>query len=296
MSAPLANRTVIITGAGKGLGRAYALHLAALGANIVVNNRRHAGEPESSAERVVREIAALGGVAVAEHSSVEQPGSGAAMLRAALENFGRLDAVVANAAIAEGGSFHKQDLAGFRRLVDVNLLGTVNAIHPGFQHLYAQGRGSIVVSTSVAGLYGEHGLPAYSASKAALIGLMRALSHEGAPHGVRVNALAPFAATQMTAADLPRALSERLGPERVAPVVAWLVSDACTLSGETLIVGGGRMARARVAETAPADLPSADAVAHGASWQALWEELLQQPLDRYFQGAQEQFRQFIRGS
>jgi NAD(P)-dependent dehydrogenase (short-subunit alcohol dehydrogenase family) len=297
MSAPLANRTVIITGAGKGLGRAYALHLAALGANIVVNNRRHAGEAESSAERVVREITALGGAAVAEHSSVEQPGCGAAMLRVALENFGRLDAVVANAAIAEGGSFHKQDLADFRRLVDVNLLGTVNAIHPGFQHLYAQGRGAIVVSTSVAGLHGEHGLPAYSASKAALIGLMRALSREGAPHGVRVNALAPFAATQMTAADLPPALSARLGPERVAPVVAWLVSDACTLSGEILIVGGGRMARARVAETAPADLPPAEAAAHGvpaASWQALWEELRQRPFDRYFDGAQEQFRQFVR--
>jgi NAD(P)-dependent dehydrogenase (short-subunit alcohol dehydrogenase family) len=290
---PLENRTVIITGAGKGLGRAYALHLAALGAGVVVNNRRHAGEAASSAERVVDEIRTRGGAAVAEHSSVEQPGSGAAMLQAALDHFGRLDAVVANAGVSEGRSFHKQDdLAAFQRVIAINLMGTVQAIHPAFRHLYAQGRGSVVLSTSVGGLYGEHGLPAYSASKAALIGLAHALAHEAAPHGVRVNALAPYAATQMTENGMSPALRERLGPERVAPVLAWLVSDACPLNNELLIVGGGRMTRARVAEAAPIDLPDDTNGVDGAL-PALWDELERRPTDRYFHGALEQFAAFI---
>ena len=291
MSLPLASRTVIITGAGKGLGRAYALHLAALGASIVVNNHRHAGEAESSAERVVHEIRARGGLAIAEHSPVEQPGCGAAMLQAALDHFGRLDAVVANAGISEACSFHKQDLADFQRVIAINLMGTVHAIHPAFRHLYDQRRGSVVLSTSVAGLHGEHGLPAYSASKAALIGLTHVLAHEGRPHGIRTNALAPYAATPMTESSMTPALRERFAPQRVAPVLAWLVSDDCHLNNETLIVGGGRMSRARVAEAAPIDLPDGTSGVDGAL-QPLWAELEARPLDRHFQGSLEQFAKF----
>jgi NAD(P)-dependent dehydrogenase (short-subunit alcohol dehydrogenase family) len=286
------NKVVAITGAGKGLGRSYAIFLAKLGARIVVNNRRHEGEAESSADRVVAEIRSCGGSAVAEYSSVEADGAGQSLLDTALEYFGRLDAVVANAGVSEGCSFHKQDLADFRRVFEINLLGTANVLQAPFRYLYEQRRGAIVVSSSVAGLYGEHGLPAYSASKAALLGLMYSLSKEGAAHGVRVNALAPFASTQMTEQDLPPALKKRMHANQVAPVLAWLISDQCGLNGETIITGGGRMSRARIMETSAFELPL-DRPYRPETIQAAWEELESRSLDRTHSGALDQFAQFF---
>ena len=286
------NRVVAITGAGKGLGRAYALYLAQLGASVIVNNRRHPGETLSSADQVVAEIRASGGRAVAEYSSVEDPVAGQGLLETALNSFGQLDALVANAGVSEGCTFHKQDLADFRQVLEINLMGTVNVVHPIYRHMYSEGKGAIVVSSSVAGLYGEHGLPAYSTSKAALLGLMYALSTEGASHGIRVNALAPFASTQMTSENMPPALDAQLQPDRVAPVVAWLISNQCTLNGETLITGAGRVARARSTETAPQSLPKGLDYDPEAL-QSAWDQLADQPLERNFRGALEQFGKFI---
>jgi len=291
MSKPLDNKSFIITGAGKGLGRGYALHLAALGANIVVNNRSHAGEAQSSAERVVAEIRAAGGRAVAEHSDAEDPQSGERLLQSALDNFEGLDGLVANAGVAEGTSFHKQSLAELRRTIEINLMGTVNVVHAVYQYLYQQGRGSIVVSASVAGLYGEHGLPAYSTSKAALLGLMYALSKEGARHQVRVNALAPYGATQMTEEHLTDELKERMRPERVAPVVAWLMNPACSVNGEIIIAGGGRMGTARVREPLPV------AISDDADFSAIdqaWQQLSSLPLDQAFRGALQHSGAFLK--
>lgn len=282
MSKPLQAQTFIITGAGKGLGRGYALHLAALGANVVVNNRSHAGEARSSAERVVAEITAAGGKAVAEHSDAEDPNSGENLLATALDTFGDLDGLVANAGVAEGTSFHKQSLAELRRTVEINLMGTMNVVHAVYQHLYQQSLGSIVVSTSVAGLYGEHGLSAYSVSKAGLLGLMYALSKEGVRHQVRVNALAPYGATQMTEEHLTDELKERMRPERVAPVVAWLMNPACSVSGEIIIAGGGLMGTARVREPVPVGI--ADDADFAAVDQA-WRKLSGLPLDIAYRGA-----------
>jgi len=291
MSKPLDNKTYIITGAGKGLGRSYALHLAALGANIVVNNRSHAGEAQSSAERVVAEIKAAGGRAVAEHSDAEDAQSGERLLHTALDHFGGLDGLVANAGVAEGTSFHKQTLAEFRRTVEINLMGTVNAVHAVYQHFYQQSRGSIVVSTSVAGLYGEHGLPAYSTSKAGLLGLMYALSKEGTRHNVRVNALAPYGATQMTEEHLTDELKERMRPERVAPVVAWLMNPVCSVNGEIIIAGGGLMGTARVREPIPVEI--ADNADFGAVDQA-WQKLGSLPMDQAFRGALQHSGAFLK--
>lgn len=290
MTASLMDRCYIVTGAGKGLGRAYALHLAALGACVVVNNRAHAGEAESSAERVVKEIEAAGGRAAAEHSDAEDPACGARLLARALERFGRLDGLVANAGVSEGRSFHKQSLEELHRTLDINLGGTLNAVHPVFRHCYEQGRGSILVSSSAAGLYGEHGMPAYSTSKSALIGLTRALGKEGARHGVRVNTLAPYAATQMTESDLPDALRQRMQPERVAPVVAWLLSEDCPLNGEFLIAGGGRLSTARLYEPEPvplADDADFDAVANA------WKTLAARPAKLRYDGALAHFAGFM---
>lgn len=241
----LAGKVAIVTGAGKGLGRAYALELAARGARLVVNNRCHTSDTARSADTVVAEIMAAGGEAVADYSDAADPDCGEQLLSRALQAFGRLDIVIANAGVSEAASFHKQTLEDFRRVVEINLMGTAHLLHPTFAHLYRQRSGAVVVSSSAAGLYGEHGLPAYSASKAAVIGLCQALALEGASHGVRVNTIAPFANTAMTRDSLPHALRERLSPAAVAPVVAWLVGESCTLNGETLVAGGGNMARAR---------------------------------------------------
>lgn len=260
----LAGKVAIVTGAGKGLGRAYTLELAARGARLVVNNRCHASDTVRSADAVVTEITAAGGEAVADYGDVTDPDCGEQLLARALQEFGRLDIVIANAGVSEASSFHKQTLEEFRRIVEINLMGTAHLLHPTFAHLYQQRSGAIVVSSSAAGLYGEHGLPAYSASKAAIIGLCNALALEGASHNVRVNTIAPFANTAMTRESLPPALRESLSSDAVAPVVAWLVSDSCTLNGETLVAGGGNMARARpllshpvAAGSLPAELAAA---------------------------------------
>ena len=134
-------------------------------------------------------------------------------------------------------------------MLDINLMGTINVVHPVFRHMCEQRDGSILVSASSAGLFGEFGLPAYSASKAAVIGLMRSLSLEGAPKQVRVNAIAPYASTQMTAEHLSAEVNERLTPDQVAPVVAWLLGGKAT--GEILVAGGGRVARAAMRASKP---------------------------------------------
>jgi len=282
MSTAFEGKVVAITGAGKGLGRAYALHFAALGASVVVNNRRHAGEVESSADRVVGEIASAGGKAVANYSAVEHPEAGGSLLAAALENFGRFDCLIANAGITEGKSFRKQSLQELREVLEVNLMGTINVVHPAFCHLCEQKSGSVVVSTSSAGLFGEFGLPAYSTSKAGLIGLMRSLSLEAAPKNVQVNAIAPYAATQMTEDHLSTEIGAAMDPQRVAPVVEWLASGA--VSGEVLLAGGGKVARARMQTSrvmSASDLLGDD------------EQQLQRiVIDQEFESAGENFQQF----
>jgi NAD(P)-dependent dehydrogenase (short-subunit alcohol dehydrogenase family) len=293
MTASLEGKVIAVTGAGKGLGRAYALYLAENGARLVVNNRRHAGEAASSADQVVEQIREKGGKAIAEYSEVEKDDSGQSLLDTALRTFGQLDALVANAGVAESTSFHKQSLDKLQRVIEINLAGTVNTIHPVFRYMYERGSGSLLLTTSVAGLYGEHGLPAYSASKAALIGLMHSLRSEGSGHGVRVNALAPYAATAMTQSALSEEQIERLKPGDLAPLVAWLVSDCCTLSGEILVAGAGRVSRARVRETASIAIPTTDPFS--SDWNdQLWQQLGDEAIDLEYGGALEHFAGFTR--
>ncbi|MFK8043040.1 SDR family NAD(P)-dependent oxidoreductase [Congregibacter sp.] len=237
-------RVVIISGAGKGLGRSYAHYLAARGLAVVVNNRRHASDEEASADAVVREIREAGGDAVAHYGAAEDPQTGESLLALALEHFGRLDAVIANAGVSEGATFSKQSPQSIEQNIAINLLGTAYLLLPTFRHLYEQGSGHILVSTSAAGLFGEHGLPAYSASKAGLIGLMHSLAHEGRSHRVFVNAIAPFARTQMTEDTLAAASIPGLDPREVAPVVARLIAADSETSGEVFIAAAGKIARA----------------------------------------------------
>lgn len=283
----IAGKVVIVTGAGKGLGRAYALHLAGLGARVVVNNRRHAGDRIHSADAVVAEIREQGGEAVPDYSDAQEADCGKQLLERALEHYGQLDAVIANAGVSEAASFHKQSLDDFQRTVDINLMGTARLLHPTFNYFYRQHRGAVLVSSSAAGLYGGHGLPAYSASKAALLGLCRSLALEGASHNVRVNALAPFANTAMTEQSLPESLRQQLNPLLVAPVAAWLVSDECRLNGETLVAGGRQLARAGQRMSAGGHWPQAEDIA------SVWRAVNEQPLDRDFASAVAMFQAFV---
>ena len=254
----LHGRSAIVTGAGKGLGRAYALQLASRGAAVLVNNRRHPGEAdaETSAQHTVDAIRAAGGVAQANWSDVDDPDSGAEMVQQALARVGRLDIVVANAGVDKPASFHKQSLADFRAIFNTGFFGNLHLAHAAWPHLVQQGYGRVVLTASSAGLYGNYGQSAYSAAKAAVIGLMRALAIEGRRYGILVNVIAPYAYSQMTAPYMASAMARDFDPDRVAPLVGWLASEACNASGEVLVSGAGLVRRASVGESDALALPA----------------------------------------
>jgi NAD(P)-dependent dehydrogenase (short-subunit alcohol dehydrogenase family) len=240
----LKDRVIVVTGAGRGLGLAYALDLAARGARVVVNTRPRASGQPASAEGVVERIRAAGGEAVACPLAVEQDDAGDRLLDAALTAFGRIDGLVNNAGAPEAKSLHKQTLTELRAVFDINYFGTVSATLPIYRHMRDQGAGRIVITTSAAGLHGVHGMAAYSSSKAALIGLMRVMALEGISKGVRTNAVAPYALTGMTEAYVTDEIGSAMPPEYVAPIVSWLMTEGCPLNGETLVAGAGKVRRA----------------------------------------------------
>jgi NAD(P)-dependent dehydrogenase (short-subunit alcohol dehydrogenase family) len=258
--ADLRGRVAIVTGAGKGLGRAYALYLARHGARVLVNNRRHDGESDAdtSARQTVDAIRQAGGTASANWSDVTDPDSGQAMVSQALHDFGRLDIVIANAGIDSASTFGKQSIADFRAIFNTGFFGNLHLVHAAWPHLLAAQYGRVVLTTSSAGLYGNYGQVAYSAAKAAVIGMVRALAIEGRRHGVQVNAIAPYGYSQMTAKYMSGDIASIFDPQRVAPLVAWLAGAGCNVSGDVLVCGGGLVRRAGVGETDALALPDAD--------------------------------------
>jgi NAD(P)-dependent dehydrogenase (short-subunit alcohol dehydrogenase family) len=245
-------RVAIVTGAGNGLGRAYALDLARRGARVVVNNRRHASDADgaSSAERTVAAIRAAGGEAVPNWDDVRDPASGPRLIAQALDSWGRIDVLVNNAGVDQHCAFHKLSVAEFKDIFEVNFYGSLHVTHAAFGPMRAAGYGRIVVSSSSAGLHGLHGLSAYAAAKAALLGLMRSLAQEGASRGVLCNAIAPYAATRMTARHATPEFIAEMRPELVAPLVAYLVSERSRLNGEIIVAGKGGFRRAATVEGA----------------------------------------------
>jgi NAD(P)-dependent dehydrogenase (short-subunit alcohol dehydrogenase family) len=246
----LDGRVAIVTGAGGGLGRRYALHLAARGAAVVVNDVR-LGDGEGSAEHVAAEIRAAGGQAVADRNTVATPEGGAAIVATAVARFGAVDAVVANAGIVRRGAFDELSAEDIRAVLAVNLEGALWVTRAAFPILKTRDDGRIVLVTSSAGIYG-HGVGAnYCASKGGVAGLLRALSIEGQPYGVLANALSPFALTPMTSSSpgLTPEVAGQLDPDQVAPVAVYLASRECTLTGQILTVAGGTVARTFSATT-----------------------------------------------
>jgi NAD(P)-dependent dehydrogenase (short-subunit alcohol dehydrogenase family) len=238
----LEDKVIVVTGAGKGLGRAYALALGARGATVVVNNRKHTHEAMASADSVVAEIRQVGGRGQANYDSVDAPGAGERIVAETVDRFGRLDAVIANAGVSQPIAFHRETVSHVREVLGVNLFGSLDIVHSALPHLRATGSGRVLLTTSSA-IFGDAGFVAYTTAKAALIGCANSLSQESGRAGVHVNAILPFATTPMTAPLMesgvfPEGAGELMQPESVAQVAVWLVSSACDRTGEIWAVGG----------------------------------------------------------
>lgn len=246
------DRVAIVTGAGGGLGREHALLLASRGAAVVVNDLGGSvsgeGANMSAADAVVAEIKAAGGVAVAEHSSVADPGGGAAIVETAINKYGRIDIVINNAGILRDKSFANMGPDLVHPVLDVHLRGAFYVTQPAFAHMKEQGYGRILFTTSGSGVMGNFGQANYAAAKMGLVGLMNVLKIEGAKYNIRVNSVAPIAHTRMTE-GLFGGIMEMFSPSQVSPAVAYLVSQDCELTGEIWSVGGGSVSRVFVGLT-----------------------------------------------
>jgi len=244
-------RVAIVTGAGAGLGRIYALELARRGAKVVVNDlggaRDGAGEgSKAPADQVVDEILALGGEAVASYQSVVTPEGGQTVVNAAIEAFGRVDIVINNAGILRDKTLAKMEPENWDAVMDVHLRGAYNVTRPSLISMRENRYGRIVLTTSAAGLYGNFGQANYSAAKMGLVGFMNTLKLEGEKHNIRVNTVAPMAATRLTEDILPPDLLAKLKPEFVAPLVLYFCSDQCKDSGLVINAGMGYFNRAAI--------------------------------------------------
>ena len=241
------DRVIVVTGAGGGLGREYALTLAKEGASVVVNDlggaRDGTGAGHSMADQVVAEIKDGGGRAVANYDSVADAAGAANIVKTALDEFGKIDGIVSNAGILRDGTFHKMTDEAWDSVLKVHLYGGYNVIRAAWPHFREQGFGRVVVATSTSGLFGNFGQANYSAAKLGLVGLINTLAQEGAKYNIKANALAPIAATRMTEDILPPEVFKKLTPEYVAPVVAYLCTEEVPDSGSIVIVGGGKVQR-----------------------------------------------------
>jgi NAD(P)-dependent dehydrogenase (short-subunit alcohol dehydrogenase family) len=244
-------KVAIITGAGGGLGRQHALLLASRGALVVVNDLGGAvdgsGSDAGAAQRVVDEITATGGEAVADTNSVATVEGGQAIVQSAIDAFGRVDIVVNNAGILRDKSFHNMTPELVDAVFDVHLKGAFNVTQPAFIKMREQGYGRIVSTSSSAGIFGNFGQTNYGAAKMGLVGFTRVLAVEGAKYNIRANAIAPLAFTRMTE-DLLGPVGEKLDPKFVAPLVTYLVHESCESTGRTYSVGGGRVAEVFIGE------------------------------------------------
>lgn len=253
------DRVAVVTGGGRGLGRSYALLLASRGAKVVVNDPGGSltgdGADGGPAQEVVAEITDMGGAAVACTASVATPDGGKAIIDAALETFGRFDILVHNAGIVRRGSLRELSQEDFDAVIDVHLRGAYHVVRRAFPVMCEAGYGRIVLTSSIGGLYGNHGVANYAAAKAGIIGLSNVAALEGEANGVKSNVIVPGAVTRM-AAGLDTSAYPPMEPELVAPAVGWLAHESCSITGEILAAIAGRIARIVVAETPGVYRPS----------------------------------------
>jgi NAD(P)-dependent dehydrogenase (short-subunit alcohol dehydrogenase family) len=253
------NRVAVVTGAGRGLGRAYARLLASKGAKVVVNDNGGTltgdGADAGPAHDVVDEITAAGGEAVACTESVATPDGGKAIVQAALDSYGGIDVLVHNAGNVRRGSLKEMTYEDFDSVVDVHLRGAFHVVRPAFPLMCEAGYGRIVLTSSIGGLYGNHGVANYAVAKAGMIGLSNVVALEGADEGVKCNVIVPGALTRM-AEGLDTSAYPPMEPELVAPVVGWLANESCSVTGQMFVAIAGRVARAVIAESPGVYRPS----------------------------------------
>ena len=239
-------QVAIVTGAGGGLGRSHALELARRGARVVVNDLGGAvdgsGGSDSAAQKVVDEITAAGGEAVADHNSVATPEGGAAIVQTALDAFDTIDIVINNAGILRDKTFHNMTPELLEPVIAVHLLGAFYVTQPAWVVMRDKGYGRIVNTSSNSGLLGNFGQANYGAAKMGLVGFTRVLANEGKAKGIKANAIAPVAKTRMTE-DLLGPLGDKLEPTEVTPTVVYLAHEDCPVNGEVYSVAGGVVAR-----------------------------------------------------
>src|SRR6478609_9154593 len=252
MTISFKDKVAIVTGAGGGLGRAHALLLAKLGAKVVVNDLGGSldgsGGNSQASEKVVAEIVAAGGEAVANGASVSDDAGVAHLIKQTMDKWGRIDVLIANAGILRDKSFGKMELKDFSAVMDVHLMGTVKPAKAVWDIMKSQSYGRIVVITSSTGLYGNFGQTNYGAAKLSLVGFMNSLKLEGEKDNIKVNAICPVAATRMTEALMPPAILEMLKPEFVTPAVVFLASDEAP-TGVIMTAAAGVFAAAQLVET-----------------------------------------------
>jgi NAD(P)-dependent dehydrogenase (short-subunit alcohol dehydrogenase family) len=245
-------KVAIVTGAGGGLGRQHALELARRGAKVVVNDLGGSvdgsGGSSAAADAVVAEIKAAGGEAIANGSSVTDDAGVALMIKQAMDTWGRIDILIANAGILRDKSFSKMEIADFELVLNVHLMGTVKPVKAVWEIMKTQNYGRIVVTTSSSGLYGNFGQSNYGAAKLGIIGFMNTIKLEGQKNNIHINAISPVAATRMTENLMPAEVLEKLKPEYVTPGVVYLASEEAP-TGAILTAGAGAFALSRIYET-----------------------------------------------
>ena len=246
------NKVAVVTGAGGGLGKAYALLLAARGAKVVVNDLGGtfdgSGSDATPAQQVVDEIKAAGGEAVANYDSVAEWESAQKIINTAVESYGRLDILINNAGILRDKSILKMEMEDYRKIMSVHLDGTFFCSKAAFAIMKEQAYGRIVSTASAAGLYGNFGQTNYGAAKMGIAGMMNSVAQEGARYNIKANTIVPTAGTRLTFTVMPEDVIGKVKPEFVAPAVAWLCSEECNETARMISAGGGYFSRAAVVE------------------------------------------------
>ena len=289
-------KVAIVTGAGGGLGRQHALELARRGARVVVNDLGGSvdgsGGSSDAAMAVVEEIKAFGGEAIANGSSVTDDTGVALMVKDAMDAWGRINILIANAGVLRDRSFPKMTIADFDFVMAVHLMGTVKPTKAVWEIMKAQNYGRIVVTTSSTGLYGNFGQANYGAAKLSLVGFMNTMKIEGQKNNIHINAVSPVAATRMTEnLNMPAEIFERLAPEAVTPGVVYLVSEDAP-TGVILTAGAGAFAVARIVETEGVALSGGDLTAEGV--RDHWTQIADDASQKAYVNGGEQTAKFFR--
>ena len=287
------DQVAIITGAGNGLGKSYALALAKLGAKVVVNdvggNRDGSGSDASPAQMVVAEILAQGGIAISNNSDITQFDQVQSMVQQAIDAWGRVDILINNAGILRDSTFSKMEMDDFWKVIDVHLKGTVNCCKAVWDIMKQQKYGRIVLTSSASGLYGNFGQSNYAVAKSAMLGLMNVLHEEGIKYNIHVNTLTPTAATRMTEELIPQEAKPLLRPETITPAAVFLASPEAP--SKTIIgAGAGVYARSYLFETEGIYLPEADR--NAATIAKRFDEISDTSHSHYLAGATQQTLRF----